>query len=198
MLLTHPMPFPCVVYFRLAHGGYTFGHFCTPVSGPAKHIPASLRVRDLQEHARQPPLVGVLRKACFLVLVTGDVAQCVSVNTAADRNRTRFLFHGSEYATPSRCPPPRCSEFHEDYVHIPFHSTLATFNARAGLIGVQNMQCSIALFPRRIHDADLASLARWVDHGIGKMAHGSIWLTENPDSYNEQGARRKRRRMELP
>jgi len=198
MLHAHPTGFPCVVYFSQAHGGYAFGHYCSPASGPVKLLPASLRVRDLQEHARQPALPGVLRKACFLVLVTGDVAQCVSVNTAGDRNRTRFLFRGSEYATPSPCPPQGCSEFHEDYVHLPFHSTLSTFRAKGGLVGVQNMQCGIALFPRRIRDTDIATLARWVDQSITKMAHGSVWLTEKPDSYSEQGARRKRRRVEEP
>jgi hypothetical protein len=188
--MQHRVAFPCVVYVRQGRE-YVFSHHCAPASGPVKALPASLRVRDLMEHARQPPLLGILRRACFLLLVAGDTAQCVSVDNA--RGGMRFLYRGSEYTHPVR-PGRRCSEFHDDYVPLCFYSTLAMYGRERGLASVKDIECGIALFPRRICERDLETLARWADHCIGKAVHGSVWLTDRCESFSEHARRRKRGR----
>jgi hypothetical protein len=185
----HRVPFPCVVYVRRG-SEYRFSHFCVPQTGPVKPLPASLRVRDLQEHARQPPLLGALRRACFLVLVAGDTAQCVSVGCA--RGGMRFLYRGSEYARPVR-EGQRCAEFHEDYVPLRFYSTLALYGRARGLASVKDIECGVALFPRRLGERVLATVARWADHCVKKSVHGSVWLcTDAGESFNEHTRRRRR------
>ena len=188
----HSLRFPCAVYVRQQPPGreYSFSHFCTPHSGPTKALPVSLRVRDLQEHARQPPLLPRLRQACFLVLVAGDTAQCVSVGCS--RGGMRFLYRGSEYARPVR-EGRRCAEFHEDYVPLRFYSTLAVYRREAGVDSVQDLECGIALFPRRIGERDLDTLARWADSCIEKAVRSSVWLcADKGESFNEHTRKRKR------
>jgi hypothetical protein len=194
-LVYHPVRIPCAVYVREGRH-YRFSHCCRP-RPPRKAIPGSLRVRDLQEYSRQPPLLATLRKSCFLVLVAGDVAQCVSVDNAGEHaQRVRFLYRGSEYAQRTReGQQGGGSEFHEDYVPLCFHTTLAFYGMRDGLLSVRELECGIALFPRCICERDLPTLARWTDHNLAKAVHGSVWLSEGSESYNEHSSARKRRRV---
>jgi hypothetical protein len=188
----HPIAWPCAVYVRdeaqrRGPPEYTFSHFCHGV-GPRKPLPASLRVRDLQEHARLPSHLTALRRACFLVLVAGDVAHCVSVENARDRAaRIPILYRGSEYA---HCGPPgeaRCAEFHDDYVALRFFGTLAWYTARdRRLAGVLDLGCGLTLFPRRVREADLPRLAGWVDHVLAHAVHASVWVTEHGERFNER------------
>ena len=194
-LVYHPVNIPCAVYVREGRQ-YQFSHCCSP-RPPHKAIPGSLRVRDLQEYARQPALLTTLRKSCFLVLVAGDVAQCVSVDNAREHSqRVRFLYRGSEYSRKTH-EPQRCassSEFHEDYVSLCFHTTLAFYGMREGLLSVWDLESGIALFPRRICERDLPTLARWTDHNLAKAVHGSVWLSDGTESYNEHSSAPKKRR----
>lgn len=194
----HRLPFPCAVYIKQKGSGggsssastsYEFSHYYAH-SSVLKTMPPSLRTRDLQEHI--PALMslqGAMRKACFLVLVAGDVAQCVSVANSQEHTRTRFLFRGSQYDNNnlhviSTRKPTMCSEFNSDYIPLHFYSTLASFH-NGGLSGVSDLECGISLFPRRICEKDLQTLARWVDHNIGKSVHGSVWATNEAESYSE-------------
>ncbi len=188
----HHAAWPCAVYVRdeaqrhrCLPPEYTFSHYCRVV-GPSKPLPASLRVRDLQEHARQPSHLAVLRRACFLVLVAGDIAHCVSVENARDRDaRIPVLYRGSEYARGSE--EARCAEFHDDYVPLRFFSTLAWFTRHDRcLAGVLDLGCGITLFPRRLREADLPRLAGWVDHVLARAVHGSVWLTERGERFHER------------
>jgi len=193
MLVYHPVHIPCAVYVREGQR-YRFSHYCRP-QPPRKALPGSLRVRDLQEYARQPPFLAALRKACFLVLVAGDVAQCVSVDNAGEHaQRVRFLYRGSEYARRAPDRPSTGGEFHEDYVALSFHTTLAFYGMREGLLSVRELESGIALFPRVICERDLPTLARWTDHNLAKAVHGGVWLSEGSESYNEHSSARKKRR----
>lgn len=194
----HPVTWPCAVYVRdeaqrRGPPEYTFSHFSRGV-GPLKPLPASLRVRDLQEHARNPSHLSALRRACFLVLVAGDVAHCVSVENARDRAaRIPVLYRGSEYARRSTAGEgggePRCAEFHDDYVPLHFFGTLAWFAGRnRGLAGVLDLGCGITLFPRRLRETDLPRLAEWVDHLLARAVQCSVWLTDRSESFNERRA----------
>ena len=184
----HSLPFPCAVYVKTlsrrasCNSEYEFSHYCRTFI--PKAFPQSLRVRDLQ-HSQTNPMAfhTLMRKACFLVLVAGDVAQCVSVENAQDsRQRTRFLFRGSCYASTER--RPQCSEFHEDYIPLHFYATLASFK-EGHLTSVSDLECGIALFPKCIREVDLQAISRWVDHNIGKSVHGSTWATNKSESYSE-------------
>lgn len=197
----HPVAWPCAVYVRdeaqrRGPPEYTFSHLCHGV-GPRKPFPPSLRVRDLQEHARLPSHLAVLRRACFLVLVAGDIAQCVSVENARDRSaRIPVLYRGSEYTHRLESAAPgltkqqqRCSEFHEDFVALHFFGTLAWYTARErALAGVWDLGCGITLFPRRLRETDLPRLAEWVDHLLARSVRSSVWLTECGESFNERRA----------
>lgn len=215
-VLYHPLSIPCLVYVKPsapahnerpapASSPYVFSHHHHPASVP-KPIPASLRTRDLQDYARHPPALAALRKACFLVLVTGDVAQCICVDNAAESPgaRTRFLYNGSPYdARCARLPASPCpsSEFHEDYVLLRFYSTLSSFcphsrkrhkSTHAAGVCVQELECALLLFPRRLHERDLPTLARWVDQSLVKSVHTSTWLdADRAESFNEYTRRKK-------
>jgi hypothetical protein len=176
------IPFPCVVYIKQrATGEYVFSHYCnTRVRRP---VPKSMRVRDMQEFARQPSLASVLHKSFFLVLVAGDVAQCVSTANVREK-RTRFLYRGSEYArNPSR-PVKQCSDFHDDYIPLHFYSSLINFS-RGVPCDTTHLEAGVALFPRSIREQDIHVLARWVEHNLAKIVHSSTWITEHSDSYSE-------------
>jgi hypothetical protein len=118
-------------------------------------------------------------------MVSGDVAQCITVSNTRE-TRTRFLYSGSQYS--NKFPEPHfkreCSEFHDSYVPLHFFSTLAAFT-NGTLTSVSELECGIALFPKIIREGDLDTLARWVDHNLGKSLHGSVWATNDSCSYNE-------------
>jgi hypothetical protein len=176
------VPFECAVYVRAPRAGdYVFSHYCPSLV--CKPLPKSLRVKDMREFARQPSLVSTLRKSFFLVLVAGDVAQCVSTANVGEK-RVRFLYRGSEYARPPRPAPPRCTKFHEDYIPLHFYSALVSFS-RGEPCGLTCLESGIALFPRSIREQDLPTLARWVEHALVKAAHSTTWITERSESYSE-------------
>lgn len=187
--ILHQTPFPCVVYIRKkdpctlnANAVYEFSHYCHTFT--RKPMPLTLRVRDLQQHARaNETYKSTLRRACFLVLAAGDTAQCVSISNTREE-RTRFLFRGSAYDIPAK-KTKRCSEFHEDYVPLQFYSTLAGFSPDGRLGSVLNLECGIALFPGTVRENQLHMLAKWVEHNITKSIHSSAWATHALASYNE-------------
>lgn len=186
--VSHQVPFPCVVYTKKRKNAseYEFSHY-TPAA-VAKSFPASLRVADLQAHSLSTVHVIMMRKACFLVLVSGDTAQCVSATNTHEK-RTQFLYSGSRYATPHSAGSThalRTSEVHEDYVQLCFFSTLAAY-APGAAPSICDLGCGISLFPRTIHEKDIATLGKWVDHNIARSAAAGTWVeTSGNLSYSEQ------------
>ena len=181
-----PVPHPCVVYTRRISGtGYTFSHFAEP-QRVLKLFPASLRVSDLRLHDTRPNR-DALDRACFLVLVAGDVAQCVSVATAECGKRTRFLYHGSSYARRSGThhDSPASSDLSEDYIPLYFHATMAVFDRGARFHACMPLESGIALFPRQIQDRDIPLLARWVQACTARSTRASVWVSGTGESYNE-------------
>lgn len=192
--VVHPVPFPCAVYTRIPGPStrFLFSYFSQP-SLVYKTFPCSLRMRDVQQyhHARlvdgrgPDPATG-MRRACFLILVSGDTAQGVSVANA-NESRPPFLFRGSRYdgGRSIRPPPAFPSEFHTDYLTVHLSSTLAVFE-RNQLTTVMDIECGLALFPATIHDRDIRGLAAWMDRLITKAAHTSSWVSSDTLlSYNE-------------
>lgn len=188
-LPTHQTPFPCVVYVRQASqpSMYEFSH--DTQTTVIKSFPPTLKVSDLHKFAlKGPHMLHVMRKTCFLVLVAGDTAQCVSACNTKD-SRTPFLYNGSQY-TPHHQPPcktrTQCSDVQEDYIQLRFYSTLAAYSNH-GLDGVSHLESGIILFPKRIHERDLPILGQWVDHNITKALACSVWMDSiQKQSYNEQ------------
>lgn len=191
----HAVPFPCAVYVRpsapsghsvVGDQAFRFSHCCR--SSVHKALPRTLRVRDLQElhHTRGSAGGGfqpAMRRECFLVLVSGDTAQCVTVANAKER-RTHFLFRGSSY---SRDIPHRTytSEFHSNYIPVHVFSTLAMFT-HGRLASVLDIECGLILLPPAIREREIPSIAAWMEHLITKAAHNSAWaVTESIATYDE-------------
>lgn len=175
-------PFPCVVYTkRQSTGEYVFSHYCN--TRVPKSMPRSMRVAHMQEFAQTPKFMTTLSKSVFLVLVAGDVAQCITATNTGEK-RTRFLYRGSTYSRPPACTPPPCSDLDRDYIPLHFFSSLTTF-LKGTPVGVTHLEAGISLFPRSIRDQDLPTLARWVAHNIAKMVHSSVWITDGLACYNE-------------
>lgn len=206
----HRIPFPCAVYIRSPGQAarFLFSHFCEPAP-IHKAFPCSLHARDVQafHHARLADGGGAepaMRRACFLVLVSGDTAQCVSVANACER-RQPFLFRGSRYDArgPVSPAPAYPSEFHADYVPVHLSSTLAVFE-RHRLTAVADVECGLALFPVAIQERDIRWLAAWMDRLITKAARTSTWVSaETLLAYDEttlslRAANRKRPRETEP
>jgi hypothetical protein len=142
-------PFPCVVYTkRPSTGEYVFSHYCN--TRVPKSMPRSMRVAHMQEFAQTPKFSTTLSKSVFLVLVAGDVAQCITATNTGEK-RTRFLYRGSTYSRPPACTPPPCSDFNRDYIPLHFFSSLTTF-LKGTPVGVTHLEAGISLFPRSIRD----------------------------------------------
>lgn len=189
----HPVPFPCAVYTRIPGPStrFLFSYFSQP-SLVYKVFPRSLRMRDVQQfhHTRlidgRGPDTGTgMRRTCFLILVSGDTAQGVSVANA-NESRPPFLFRGSRYdARGGQTTLTFPSEFHTDYITVHLSSTLAVFE-RNHLATVVDIECGLALFPISIHDRDIQGIAAWMDRLITKAAQTSAWVcTDTLLSYNE-------------
>ena len=186
----HQLEFPCAVYKRTGKkcSEYEFSHYTPTKVG--KQFPASLRVTDLQEYnTAAPSAIQAMRKACFLVLVSGDTAQCVSAANAHEK-RTQFLYNGSQYATQRHLHPSphasQSSEVHEDYIQLNFFSTLAAYTLD-GIVSICDLGCGLNLFPRKIHERDIHTLGKWVDHSIARSAAAGTWVeTTTNISYSEQ------------
>jgi hypothetical protein len=180
------VPLPCVVYTRRVPGGvYTYSHHCDQTA--LKCLPASMRTSDLREHDPQQNLAA-LHKTCFLVLVAGDVARCVSVAAVERKQKPQpFLFLGSSYARDLAKTPldGMHSELNEDYVSLHFHGTMAVFDKAARFTAVIPLESGISLFPRQIRESDAPLLARWVSACMLRSVQSSVWVTESGDSYNE-------------
>lgn len=177
------VPFPCVVYTRQGSGrqGYTYSHHCCPQQAQ-KALPRTLRVSDLREYDHGLSWAH-LGKACFLVLVAGDTAQCVTIANAAEGKRIRFLYRGSAFAR--QAPEHLHSELSEAYVPLHFHGTMAVYDRFAGVRAVIPIESGIALFPREILDRDVPLLARWVSQCARRSLQASVWVTSHGDSYSE-------------
>lgn len=179
------VPTPCPVYVKSQslQGAYVFSHCCK--LSTQKAFPASLRTTDLRAFDTRQNWID-LRKTTFVVLVSGDVAQCVSVSNASDRLRTRFLYNGSAYARKmhEHCSFP--SELHDSSISLHFHATMAVFDARRhALSAVIPLECGVCLFPKQILESDLPSMARWVEACMKRSLASSVWVTACGDSYNE-------------
>lgn len=158
---------------------FTFSHLYD--AGASKTVPDSLRVKDLAAHTQQGNWAA-MHRACFLVLVSGDTAQCVSVANVKER-RTTFLYHGSEYARP-KGPHTHYSEIQDDYVPLEFYATMSWF-VRGRFRCMIPLESSLVLFPHTISERLLPTLGRWVETSITKSMHTSVWITDTGDSYSE-------------
>lgn len=164
-----------------------FSHACT--SSVNKVVPPSLKVQDLLafNHTQN---WEAMQKACFLVLVAGDTAQCISLSNFQAK-RTPFLYQGSRYSKPvidsSQGPTKKLvSEFQEGHVPMHFYSTLSSFDTNGMLVDTTPVECGIALLPHTLLERDLVNIARWVESNLLKSFRTSVWLTERGHSYNEE------------
>ena len=176
------VPFPCVVYTRDRPGGvYTFSHHSAKHT--RKTLPASLRVSDLKAYN---PLQNISnwRNSCFLVLVAGDVARCVSVATVHTK-QVRFLYHGSSYSIPDNTVDRLQSEFNEGYIPLHMYGTLTTYTVRGGLHSLVAIESGVCLFPRQIKEDDIPRLGKWIEAALLRSIHSSVWMTNVGHSYNE-------------
>lgn len=184
------VPFPCVVYTKQG-GHYTFSHAC--LQQAQKVLPKTLRVSDLRgfEHGQS---WSHLSKTCFLVLVAGDTAQCVSISNAGDGKQVRFLYRGSAFARPAPDPQRLHSELSEAYIPLHFHGTMAVYDHFLGVRAVIPIESGIALFPRSITDKEIPLLARWVTQCVRRSLQASVWVTNSGDSYSESTLQIRKKR----
>jgi hypothetical protein len=131
-----------------------------------------------------------MQKACFLVLVAGDTAQCISLSNFQSK-RTPFLYQGSSYSKPtidSKQGPTKIliSEFQEGHVPLHFYSTLSSFDTNGILVDTTPVECGITLLPNTLLERDLVNITRWVENNLLKSFRTSVWLTEHGHSYNEE------------
>jgi hypothetical protein len=127
---------------------------------------------------------GELQRACFLVLVAGDVAQCVSIASACDPRRVQFLYKGSSFAR-ADSREDTASEIAESHVTLRFFGTMAVFDARTRLAAIVPLESGIALFPRVIRERDVPLLAQWAQNCMQRSLQASVWVTASGDAYNE-------------
>lgn len=182
-----PVPFPCVVYKRdRASVPYRFSHFCE--SHVLKKIPCSLRVSDLQRHDSLSNW-NSLRKACFLVLVAGDVAQCISVSSASEK-RTSFLYHGSCYSEhDARVQYDFATEFDECFVPLFVFGTLCSFDRFGKYRSTIPIEAAVCLFPTLLLEKDIPRVIKWIEQAMLKSVHCSVWVSDTGSSYNEHTLR---------
>ena len=185
---TGHVPFPCVVYTRdRPDRPYVFSHYHD--SHVLKKLPPSLRVRDLRAWEPKHNHQG-MQNACFLVLVAGDVAQCVSLSNSTEK-RVRFLYTGSRYAQKGSDPPDLLpTEFHDNSVLLRFYGTMAAYDtASSGFHSLVPIESGVALLPREIRESHLPTICSWVSSCVQKNITTSVWVTELGHSYNEHTLR---------
>jgi hypothetical protein len=182
------VPFPCVVYTRNVAGKpYSFSHCCS--EAVKKLVPPSLKVQDLVAFNAGTQNWEAMRRACFLVLVAGDTAQCVSVANAL-QTRTPFLYKGSSFSRPSpdtaQGPTRRLpSELHETHIPLHFYSTLSAYDSLGVLVDITPVECGITLLPHTLLERDIPNVTKWVESNLLKSLHTSVWLTEGGHCYCE-------------
>lgn len=188
------VPFPCVVYTKDgSRGHYSFSHCCHQQA--QKSLPRTLRVSDLREYDPAHSWKQ-LCKTAFLVLVTGDTAQCVSLTDAGDAKRIQFLYRGSAFSRPAPGLPVLHTELSEGYVPLHFHGTMTVYDRFTGIRAVIPIESGISLFPRKITAADIPLLSRWVTHCARRSLQASVWVTDSGDSYGESSLALSKRRAE--
>lgn len=182
LMPVHVSPFPCAVYISdPRRNEFVYSHQCT--NSVSKRLPQTLRVRDLQDHR-----LGVIQetggatpmlKACFMVLVSGDVAQTISVENART-TRSRFLYHGSRFSVPIHPRPGLAdlsSEVSSAYIALHFYSTLAMFSVPR-ISGVMDIECAMVLLPTVVRENQIHLFADWINGAILKAVSSSAWLTD--------------------
>lgn len=191
----HTGPFPCAVYSRIPnshHSEFVFSHFCP--NTVVKYHPRSLRVRDIQEYrykiaeyetgASHPML-----KTHFVVLVSGDVAEAISVENAK-RPRSRFLFQGSRFCqkktpTVDRIHSDFPSEVSSTHIAMRFYGSLSFFKS-AKIASVLDVECAMVLLPKVVRVDMIPLFAEWVERAVHKSLHTSRWITgHNVHVYRE-------------
>jgi hypothetical protein len=178
------VPFPCVVYRREKPGEpFEYSHHCQETF--RKQLPRSLRVSDLRQF---DPLENwrQLCRASFLVLVAGDVARRITLESPG--NGHPFLYNGSTYALTNKGGDCLPSELH-DTVPLVFHSTMVNLG-----IGSVPLEASIVLLPRRLREQELPRIRQWVQAAARRSLNASLILTDRGDAYNETTLQRKEKR----
>jgi len=183
------VPFDCLVYKREKPSDpYVFYHYSS--THVRKLYPNSLKVSDIQK-LDQTRNWAAVRSACFIVLVAGDTAQCISLSTINEK-RTHFLYHGSVYDTFIKEQMPLHSEFCENYVPFRTFSTLCTFTGEANRYqSTISFESTLSLFPRQIREKDIQALGKWAENGLQKAMHSNVWLANDGTTYNERSLRPK-------
>jgi len=179
------VPFPCVVYRREKPGEpFQYSHHSQETF--RKQLPWSLRVSDLRQF---DPLENwrQLCRACFLVLVAGDVARRITLELRGDGHP--FLYNGSAYARTNKRGDCLPSELH-DTVPLVFHSTMTNLG-----VGSAPLEAAIVLLPRTLREQELPKIRQWVQAAARRSLSASLIFTDRGDSYNENSLQRKEKRV---
>ena len=181
------VPFPCAVYSRRSSGGpFVYSHHVKNHVG--KQFPASLRVSDLREFQQQFNWEE-LCKACFLVLVSGDLARCITLHSARDipRIAVQFFYPGSPFTRKEPYPHP--TDLEPGVVPLHFHGTVAVYHAPTTLSAIIPIESGIVLFPQQLNERDVQRLATTVSTAAQRSLQASVWVTGTGESYHESTSR---------
>jgi len=183
----HTSPFPCAVYLKTPNSHrneFVFSHLCS--NSVVKYHPRSLRVRDIQEYwykisEHETRASYPMIRTHFVVLVSGDVAEAVSVENAK-RPRNRFLFQGSRFCKRKQqevnsIHADFSSEVSSTHITMRFYGSLSFFRS-AQLASILDIECAMVLLPKVLHADKIPLFAEWVERAIKKSMLTSAWVTD--------------------
>jgi hypothetical protein len=181
------VPFPCAVYSRRASTGpFVYSHHVR--NHVVKLFPASLRVADLREFRQQSNWEEIC-KTCFLVLVSGDLARCISLHSSRDIQRipVQFFYPGSSFAKSEPYAHP--TDLEPGVIPLHFHGTVAVYHSPSALNTIIPVESGLVLFPHQLSERDVQRLVTTVSNAAQRSLHASVWVTETGESYNESTTR---------
>lgn len=194
------VPVEVAVYYRkFARGPYTLHHIAR--GSYSKHLPLSLNVTDLRQHALHAQQDQDHEKTPLLVLVTGTKVRKLHLRNWDTRQKATPLTPRDLQDVAQLRPPAADDLNDEEFAMLRTYATLVSFTANAGQkYAVQHtasIEAAAIVVPRKLNNRDILRLERHFRFALQKAKDTSTWMLLDPQEtspmqhFNEDTGRCK-------
>lgn len=172
------VPVEIAVYHRkIARGAYKLHHIAR--GSYWKHLPLSLSVTDLRQHALHAQQDHEHEKTTLLVLVSGTRVRKLHLRNWNTRQKASQLTPLDLPDAPQVRPPAADDLNDEEFAMLRTYATLVSFTATGNKYSVQHaasIEAAAILVPRQLYDQDIVQLEKSFRFALQKAKNTSTWI----------------------
>jgi hypothetical protein len=149
-----------------------------------KHLPLSLSVSDLRQHAAQGNQSQEYETTPLMLLVTGSRVKAVTLSTWKKPQKSHLLKPFDLLRSHAAQPPPGADDLDEDFVLLRFFGTLVTYTATSKQYKIQHtasLEAFATVLPKQITEKEVSKLEPYFRRGLLKARATSTWMLVDPN-----------------